>query len=88
MTERSFTLSNATGLHARPATALVQTANRFKGTDIILRKGDKEVNARSMLAILSLGVTGGETITVRCDGPQEAELMEAVAALIESGFGE
>jgi phosphotransferase system HPr (HPr) family protein len=88
MTEQSFTLSNATGLHARPATALVQTANRFKGTEIFLGKGDKEVNARSMLAILSLGVTAGETITIRCSGPEEAEAMAALAALVASGLGE
>jgi phosphocarrier protein HPr len=88
MTERSFMLSNATGLHARPASTLVQTANRFKGTEIFLRKGDKEVNARSMLAILGLGATGGETITIRCSGPEENEAMEALAALVASGFGE
>jgi phosphocarrier protein HPr len=88
MTEKSFTLSNATGLHARPATTLVQTANRFKGTEIFLRKGDKEVNGRSMLAILSLGATAGETITIRCSGPDEAEAMAALAALVEGGFGE
>lgn len=88
MTEQSFTLTNATGLHARPATALVQLANRFKGTEILLRKGEKEVNLRSMLGIMSLGATGGETITFRCSGPQETEAMAALAELVQSGFGE
>lgn len=88
MTERTFTLPNGAGLHARPATTLVQTANRFQGTDIFVRKGDKEVSARSMLSILSLGAAAGETITIRCQGPQENEAMEAIAQLVESGFGE
>lgn len=88
MTERSFTLANATGLHARPASVLVQTVNKFPGTKVIIRKGDKAVDARSLLSVLSLGAGAGESIQIKCDGPQEAEAMTAVAALIEGGFGE
>lgn len=88
MTERSFTLANATGLHARPATLLVQTVNRFPGTNVFLRKGEKEVSARSLLAVLSLGAGAGETVTVRCEGPQESEAIDAISTLMEGGFGE
>ncbi|MDB4895827.1 MAG: system phosphocarrier protein Hpr [Firmicutes bacterium] len=88
MTERTLTLANATGLHARPATMLVQTANKFNGTNVFLKKGEKEVSGRSLLAILSLGAGAGETLTIRTDGPQEKEAMEALIALLEGGLGE
>ncbi len=88
MTECTFTLSNATGLHARPASLLVQTANKFTDTRIVLQKGEREVDARSLLSILSLGAAKGDTITIRCEGPREAEAMEALTALVEGGFGE
>jgi phosphocarrier protein HPr len=88
MTERTFTLANSTGLHARPATMLVQTANKFNGTNVFLKKGEKEVSGRSLLAILSLGAGAGETLTIRTDGPQEKEAMDALIALLEGGLGE
>lgn len=88
MAERTFTLTNATGLHARPASIFVQTVQKFPGTDVFVRKGEREVNARSLLSVLSLGVGKGESITIRCSGPQETEALEALAVLVEGGFGE
>jgi phosphocarrier protein HPr len=88
MAERTFTLTNATGLHARPASVFVQTVQKFPGTDVFVRKGEREVNARSLLSVLSLGISQGESITIRCQGPQENEALEALAALVEGGFGE
>lgn len=88
MAERTFTLTNATGLHARPASVFVQTVQKFPGTDVYVRKGEREVNARSLLSVLSLGISQGESITIRCQGPQENEALEALAALVEGGFGE
>jgi phosphocarrier protein len=88
MTERTITLANATGLHARPATMLVQTANKFNGTNVVLKKGEKEVSGRSLLAILSLGAAAGEQITICTDGPQEKEAMDALISLLEGALGE
>lgn len=88
MTERTFTLSGAAGLHARPASLLVQMANKFPGTEISVVKGEKKVNARSVLAVMSLGAKSGESITITADGPQADEAMAAIAALVEGGFGE
>jgi phosphocarrier protein len=88
MVERSFTLQNASGLHARPAALFVQTVQRFAGTDVFVKKGEKEVNARSLLSVLSLGANAGSTVTVRCSGPAEQEVLEALGRLVESGFGE
>ncbi|MBP2019379.1 phosphocarrier protein [Symbiobacterium terraclitae] len=88
MLERTFTLTNPTGLHARPAALFVKEVQKFAGTEIFVRKGEREVSARSLLSLLSLGIGQGETIAIRCDGPQEEEAMAALAALIEGGFGE
>lgn len=88
MMERTFTLVNAAGLHARPASVFVQTVQKFPGTEVFVRKGEREVNARSLLSVLSLGVGKGDSVTIRCEGPQESEALAALAALVESGFGE
>lgn len=88
MIERSFTLANASGLHARPASLFVQAVQKFPGTDIFVKKGTKEVNARSLLSVLSLGAGAGTAISIRCAGPQESEAMDLLSRLVESGFGE
>lgn len=88
MIERNFTLTNASGLHARPAALFVQTVQRFPGTDVFVKKGPKEVSARSLISVLSLGASSGSSISIRCAGPQEAEAMAALAGLVENGFGE
>lgn len=88
MAERTFTLANATGLHARPASVFVQTVQKFPGTEVFVRKGEREVNARSLLSVLSLGVGKGESIAIRSEGPQADEALAALAALVEGGFGE
>ncbi|HEY3366510.1 MAG TPA: HPr family phosphocarrier protein [Symbiobacteriaceae bacterium] len=88
MIERPFTVTNPSGLHARPASLFVQLIQKFPGTEVLVTNGPRTVNARSLLSVLSLGVTPGTTISVRCAGPQETEAMEALRALIEGGFGE
>jgi PTS hybrid protein len=80
---RSVTLVNADGLHARPAAELVKLAGRFpqrvtvNGTD-----------AKSLLGIMSLGLTRGATVDIASDDPDGREAVDAIAALAESGFGE
>lgn len=86
--EREFVLTNSAGLHARPAAQFVQMAGRFPDVDVWIRKGSRAVSGRSLLAVLSLGAGPGTPITIRCEGPQAQEAMAALAALIETGFGE
>lgn len=88
MVERTFTLTNASGLHARPASAFVKAVQQYPGTEVFLRKGVREASGRSLLSVLGLGIGKGDNITIRCEGPQEAEALEALAALVEGGFGE
>ena len=67
MIERDIEIKNKLGLHARAAAKLVHTAARFK-SDIKIRKGDEEVDGKSILGILLLAAGRGSTIKVKADG--------------------
>lgn len=84
---RTVTVTHESGLHARPAAMFVQTAARFKA-DIQVAKGDRSANAKSIMSVLALGVTKGTTIDIRATGDDAEEAVDALARLVESGFGE
>lgn len=86
MISRDVTVTNAIGLHARAATFFVQKAVGFKSF-LWVEKGDRKVNAKSLLGVLSLGIAQGMTIHLIADGADEAEALDALESLIESGFG-
>ena len=75
------------GLHARPATFFIQKANEFKSS-IWVEKDERRVNAKSLLGVLSLGIMGGTEIRIMAGGSDEEEAVEALVALVESGFAE
>ena len=85
MISRAVTIRNSVGLHARPATFFVQKANSFKSS-IWVEKENCRVNAKSLLGVLSLGITKGSVITLIADGADEAAAIEGLTALVESGF--
>ncbi|MCU1244863.1 MAG: Phosphotransferase system, phosphocarrier protein HPr [Acidobacteria bacterium] len=85
--ERNMEIKNKLGLHARAAAKLVHVAARFK-SDIKVRKGDEEVDGKSILGILLLAAGRGSVITVRAGGPDEAEALDAVQDLIDRKFDE
>ena len=87
MISRSVTIKNSVGLHARPATFFIQKANSFKAS-IWVEKDDCRVNAKSLLGVLSLGISRGTTITLIADGADEAAAVEGLVELVEGGFGE
>lgn len=87
MISRGVTISNSVGLHARPATFFVQKANSFKSS-IWVEKEDCRVNAKSLLGVLSLGITKGTTITLIADGADEAAAIDGLEELIAGEFGE
>lgn len=76
------------GLHARPAALFVQTANRYKDTRVELVKNGTVRDAKSILGVLTLGVTQGTTIVVRADGPHAADALTALQELAAHDFGE
>ena len=80
-------ITNASGLHARPATFFIQKANCYKST-ILVEKDDRKVNAKSLLGVLSLGIAKGMTVTLIADGQDEDMALSGLSALINSGFNE
>ena len=87
MITREVTINNPVGLHARPATFFIQKANEFH-CGVWVEKDDRRINAKSLLGVLSLGIVKGTTVNILADGPDEAEAVEALAALIDSGLEE
>ena len=87
MTEATTTIQNATGIHARPASVFVQKASSFKSKVQIKAKG-KTVDAKSILMIMSMGLSKGTEITLVADGPDEADAVAQLKALVDSKFGE
>ena len=85
MYSKEVQVTNQVGLYARPATFFIQKANEFKST-ILVEKEERRVNAKSLLGILSLGITKGTTINLIADGPDEEEAVAALVELITSNF--
>lgn len=80
-------VQNQVGLHARPATFFIQKANEFKSS-IWVERNERRVNAKSLLGVLSLGIVGGTAIRVIADGADEEAAVDALVALVDSGFTE
>ena len=80
-------LREGAGLHARPATFLVDVATRF-GADIRLQHGERTANAKALASLLKLGVEGGETIRILASGPDADAALEALREAVEGGLGE
>ena len=87
MQTRNRTVINKLGLHARPGALVTRTANLFSSA-IRLTKGDKSVDAKSILAVMTLAAKCGDEITISADGADEAPALEALCALFQSRFGE
>ena len=84
---KSVKVQNQVGLHARPATFFIQKANEFKSS-IWVEKDERRVNAKSLLGVLSLRIMGGTDIKIMAGGSDEEEAVDALVALVESGFAE
>lgn len=87
MISRNITIQNSVGLHARPATFFIQKANSYKSS-IWVEKDDRRVNAKSLLGVLSLGITKGMTITLIADGADEVEALNGIEDLVTKGFND
>jgi phosphocarrier protein len=82
---RTATITNPVGLHARPATFLIQKANEFNSS-VWLEKDERRINAKSLLGVLSLGVAKGEDIRIIGDGSDETAAVDTLYDLITSEF--
>ncbi|MGI6588669.1 MAG: HPr family phosphocarrier protein [Peptococcia bacterium] len=82
MLVEDFVIQNKTGLHARPASLFVKKASSFK-CKIKIKKDDTEVDAKSMLSVLTLGAGQGSTITITTDGEDEKEALQELIKLLQ-----
>ena len=78
MEKRDFHIIAETGIHARPATLLVQAASKF-GSDVNLEYNGKSVNLKSIMGVMSLGVGQNASVTITAKGDDEKEALDAVA---------
>jgi len=82
MVEKKVTINWRAGLHSRPASELVKVANRFK-SKISIKHGDLEADAKSILSIITLGVTYKATLIILVEGEDEKEAIETIIELFE-----
>lgn len=85
MYTKEIVVQNQVGLHARPATFFIQKANEFKST-VWIAKEERKVNAKSLLGVLSLGITRGTQVTISAEGTDETEAVDNLVELISSNF--
>lgn len=83
MLTKEFAVTNAVGLHARPASVLTQLANRYE-SEIFIKKGDAQVNVKSILSLLSLGARKGDRIVIEVQGADQEAALEAVVEYLAS----
>ena len=87
MEERDVNVCNSLGIHARPASMIVQTAQRFR-SNIELEKDGLSADAKSIMNVMMLAAAEGSRVRIRAEGKDEWEAVEAIAHLFESKFNE
>jgi phosphocarrier protein len=84
---RLVQIVNKKGLHARASAKFVQTVERFNA-DVTVTRGNESVGGSSIMGLMMLAAGTGTSISIAASGAQAAEVMEALTALVTSGFGE
>ena len=87
MIKNDTTISNKLGLHARASAKLTKLAGSYP-CEVWMSRGERRVNAKSIMGVMMLAAGIGSMVTVETDGPQEQEAMDALLALIADKFGE
>ena len=87
MIQTTTTISNKLGLHARASAKLTKLAGSF-ACEVWLAKGERRVNAKSIMGVMMLAAGMGSTVEIETDGAQEQAAMDALLALIADKFGE
>ncbi len=87
MLKNTATISNKLGLHARASAKLTKLAGSFS-CDIWIAKGERRVNAKSIMGVMMLAAGMGSTVEIEIQGEGEAQAMQSLLALINDKFGE
>jgi phosphocarrier protein len=85
--KKSVTISNKLGLHARASAKLTKLAGSFP-CEVWLSRGDRRINAKSIMGVMMLAAGIGTTVELETNGPQEEEAMNAIVQLMDDKFGE
>ena len=85
--EKTFTVKNRMGLHARPAALFVQTTNRFRSS-VKVSKGDTEVDGKSIMGLMMLAAEEGSKVRIVANGEDEKEVLLALEQLFNNRFDE
>lgn len=88
MAAKEVTIINETGLHARPAQLFVQKASEFASAIKVKKEGGATGDAKSILGLMSLGLTKGSKITIEASGDDAEQAVTTLAELVQKGFGE
>ena len=81
MYSKEVQVTNQVGLYARPATFFIQKANEFKSS-IWVEVEDRKINAKSLLGVLSMGITKGTRVSIIAEGPDEEEAVKALTEML------
>ena len=87
MVSGKVTIVNKLGLHARPAGLFVKEMSAFKSDNTIIN-GEKKVNAKRVMQMMSACIKCGTEIEIQCNGPDEAEMLQHAIEIIQSGLGD
>lgn len=87
MTSRTVTIVNQLGMHARAAAKFVHLAGRFESRIVVSRQG-RDMDGKSIMGLLLLAAARGTVVSISADGPDEQAAVDALTALVSSGFGE
>lgn len=85
--ELAIKVQNEDGLHARPAGILAKAISQFT-SKVELSVGEKKINAKSIMSIMSLGLKGGDEILFSAEGEDASSVIEKIKCLFESNFQE
>ncbi len=87
MAERTVTVTNKAGIHARPSALIVKTASQY-ASDVFLSCDGTEVNAKSIMSVMMLAAAMGSEVLIRIEGPDDETALQAIADLFEKKFFE
>lgn len=88
MQTKELIIVNAEGFHVRPAQMFVDLCIQFESDIVVKNAAGKEVDGKSILGLMTLELGAGSNVVIQASGSDEIEAIQALAALIESGFGE
>lgn len=87
MVSANVKVVNSQGMHMRPAQVLVKEITRFN-SEVTILFGGKTINAKSIMNLMTARIKQDSELIIQCEGEQENEALQAIVALVESGFGE